>query len=108
MSFTESNKSHRAGRFRSVEIADLKPQKPPRVQLEAVPDQPVGKSPTARNEARCPVKPEHVARMAITACRSMADVLGELHAMLEEYGPSWYTERHHERAENALRLSNCL
>lgn len=108
MSFIESNESLRAGRFRSVEIADLKPQNPPRVQLEAVHDQPEGKWPTACNEALSPVKPEHVARMAITACQSMADVLGELHAMLEEYGPSWYTERHHERAENALRLSNCL
>ena len=28
--------------------------------------------------------------------------LEELFALLEEYGPAWYTEEHHHRALNAL------
>lgn len=31
-------------------------------------------------------------------------VLAELFDLLEEYGPSWYTEEHHNRAVAALRL----
>jgi Ser/Thr protein kinase RdoA (MazF antagonist) len=54
------------------------------------------------------MKPEQMARMAIAVCRSAGDVLGELHAMLEQYGPSWYTERLNERAESALQLINGL
>lgn len=33
----------------------------------------------------------------------LADVLRELHDLLEEYAPSWYTHEHHEKAESALR-----
>ena len=29
--------------------------------------------------------------------------LEELFALLEDYGPSWYTEEHHKRAMSALR-----
>jgi hypothetical protein len=32
------------------------------------------------------------------------DALAELYDLLEEYGPSWYRQHHHERAESALRL----
>jgi hypothetical protein len=35
-----------------------------------------------------------------------ADVLAELYKLLEEYGPAWYTEQYHSRAESALRLLN--
>ena len=45
---------------------------------------------------------------AIAACRNLRDVLGELHTLLEEHSPTWYTQRHYERAENALRLANGL
>ncbi len=34
-----------------------------------------------------------------------ADMLAELFDLLEEYGPSWYTEEHHDRAIAALRGS---
>ena len=36
--------------------------------------------------------------------RMAAGVLSELYQLLEEYGPSWYTKDHHERAEAALLL----
>ena len=36
--------------------------------------------------------------------RLAADALSELYQLLEEYGPSWYTKGHHERAEAALLL----
>jgi hypothetical protein len=31
------------------------------------------------------------------------EALAELYELLEEYGPSWYTEEMHNRAEVALR-----
>jgi len=35
---------------------------------------------------------------------SAVEVLAELYELLEEYGPSWYSEELHHRAEAALRL----
>ena len=32
----------------------------------------------------------------------LADALSDLHDLLEQYGPAWYTEEHHEKAESAL------
>jgi hypothetical protein len=37
------------------------------------------------------------------AAAKAADTLEELHNLLEEHAPSWYTRRHHKRAESALR-----
>jgi len=33
-----------------------------------------------------------------------AEVLAELYNLLEDYGPTWYTLEHHQKAEGALRL----
>jgi hypothetical protein len=33
-----------------------------------------------------------------------ADALAELYRLLNDYAPLWYTERHHQRAENVLRM----
>ena len=33
----------------------------------------------------------------------LADALTELHRLLEEYAPSWYTQKHHEKVQAALR-----
>ena len=41
---------------------------------------------------------------SIVPCRNLRDALGELHTLLEQYSPTWYTQRHYERAESALRL----
>lgn len=35
---------------------------------------------------------------------SAVEVLAELYELLEEYGPSWYSEELHHRAAAALRL----
>jgi hypothetical protein len=32
----------------------------------------------------------------------LVEALSELHNLLEEYSPSWYTEEHHRKAEAAL------
>jgi hypothetical protein len=37
------------------------------------------------------------------ATAKAADALAELHNLLEENAPLWYTRQHHERAESALR-----
>jgi hypothetical protein len=37
------------------------------------------------------------------AATKAAEALAELHNLLEEHAPLWYTRRHHERAESALR-----
>jgi len=33
---------------------------------------------------------------------SLVEALSELQDLLEEYAPSWYTEKHHRKAESAL------
>ena len=38
----------------------------------------------------------------------LADALADLHQLLEEYAPSWYTQEHHEKVESALQLSGKL
>lgn len=35
----------------------------------------------------------------------LADALSELHRLLEDYAPSWYTQKHHEKAVAALRAA---
>jgi len=32
----------------------------------------------------------------------LVEVLSELHELLEDYSPTWYTEEHHLRLESAL------
>jgi len=32
----------------------------------------------------------------------LVEALSELQDLLEEYAPSWYTEKHHRKAESAL------
>jgi len=34
----------------------------------------------------------------------LKEVLEELFLLLEEFGPNWYTERHHERVKAALEI----
>lgn len=48
------------------------------------------------------------AQTAIAVCRNLRDVLGELHTLLEEYSPTWYTQRHYQQARNALQQVNAL
>lgn len=33
-----------------------------------------------------------------------ADALAELYYLLSDYAPPWYTERHHRKTQNVLRL----
>jgi len=33
-----------------------------------------------------------------------ADALAELHYLLNDYAPEWYTERHNQRTEEALKI----
>lgn len=51
----------------------------------------------------------HAHRLDYTSARELkpqqlADALEELYELLEEYGPSWYTQEHREKAESALQL----
>ena len=34
--------------------------------------------------------------------KRLVEALSELRNLLEEYAPSWYTEKHHRKAESAL------
>jgi hypothetical protein len=34
----------------------------------------------------------------------LADALVDLHNLLKEYAPSWYTQEHHTKVESALQL----
>ncbi len=56
----------------------------------------------------CRMRPEDVQSIAIALCRCFGDVIVELHDLLEQYGPPWYTEQQHDRAERAIRLIKCL
>ncbi len=37
--------------------------------------------------------------------RRLVEALSDLHQLLEEYAPTWYTEEHHRKAESALHDS---
>jgi len=54
------------------------------------------------------LKPLDEADGSTAICRTLQDALGELHNLLKQYSPTWYTRRHYERAESALRLANGL
>ena len=43
-------------------------------------------------------------RNARKAEANFADVLAELHGLLEQYAPQWYTQQQHVRVERALRI----
>ena len=36
--------------------------------------------------------------------RRVADVLAELFNLFEQYAPPWYTQKHHNKVESALRI----
>jgi len=108
MTFMKSDTNLRVGRSRRAERENVNPLDPLSPHLKAARDHAKGRRPVASNDALSQVKPEEMARMVIAVCRSTGDVLGELHAMFEQYGPSWYTERLNERAESALQLINGL
>jgi hypothetical protein len=48
------------------------------------------------------------AQTAMAVCRNLRAVLGELHTLLGEYSPTWYTQRHYEQSRNALQQLNAL
>lgn len=54
------------------------------------------------------MRPEDVQRVAIALCRSFGDVIVELHELLKQYGPSWYSQQQYQRTERAIRLIRCL
>ncbi len=39
---------------------------------------------------------------AVPDRNSLIEALSDLHSLLEEYAPAWYTEEHHRKAESAL------
>ena len=47
-------------------------------------------------------------KVSVSTFRNLQDALGELHTLLKQYSPTWYTQQHYERAESALRLANGL
>jgi hypothetical protein len=34
--------------------------------------------------------------------KALVEALSDLHDLLEDYSPAWYTEEHHRKAESAL------
>jgi len=67
-----------------------------------------GNPPATVDDVRLRFSSNDKAQTAIAACRNLRDVLGELHTLLEEYSPTWYTQRHYEQARNALQQLNGL
>jgi hypothetical protein len=67
-----------------------------------------GNPPVTVDDAEPRLKSTDNAQTAIAVCRNLRDILGELHTLLEEYRPTWYTQRHHENARNALQKLNAL
>ena len=54
------------------------------------------------------MQPQDLERVAIALCNNLGDIIAEWRDLLQQYGPAWYTQQQHERAELALRLINCL
>ena len=53
-------------------------------------------------------RPEDLQRVAMALCKSFGAVIAELHELLEQYGPTWYSQQQHQRTERAIRLIRCL
>jgi hypothetical protein len=45
---------------------------------------------------------DHDKNESPAAHKRLVEALSELQNLLEEYAPSWYTEKHHRKAESAL------
>jgi len=60
-------------------------------------DQPDGRSLQASK------KREDTELYATNSETAAADVLAELHNLLNDHAPAWYTERHSQRTEEVLR-----
>ena len=43
-------------------------------------------------------------RSSLLASAALAEVLTELFDLLEQYAPSWYTQKHHDKALAALQM----
>lgn len=61
-----------------------------------------GSAKTAR-EKKAAVNREMTLDQGLDRARAI-EILAELYELLEAYGPSWYTEDLHRRAEAALRV----
>ena len=108
MRFIHAETNFSSGHPRPATAPHLRPRNPRLPQISARVDHAKKGSRPLNHHAPPQIESPDAARLAIAACRSLRDVLGELHALLEQYGPSWYTERHSQRTENALRLINGL
>jgi len=71
-------------------------------------DQPESKGPTTQKKGSLRGILNDEVKVSISTFRNLQDALGELHTLLTQYSPTWYTQRHYERAESALRLANGL
>ena len=71
-------------------------------------DQPESKGPAAQKKGSLRRILNDEAQVSISTFRNLQDALGELHNLLKQYSPTWYTQEHYERAESALRLANGL
>jgi len=43
-------------------------------------------------------------RSEVLVSNALGEALAELFDLLEQYAPSWYTEKHHEKAARALQM----
>jgi len=64
----------------------------------------MGSTATRATHTRATSRPSFTERKYQSASERtrLIDALSELHDLLEEYAPSWYTEEHHLMAESAL------
>jgi hypothetical protein len=54
------------------------------------------------NQENASTIPEHLPPSDFAKSKCTVDALRDLYNLLEEYGPSWYTEKHHDKASSAL------
>ena len=94
--------------YGSLEAGDREQQIPQSADFEALKSPSSTTKRVVSNAGLPRDESEAQAQTVIALCRNLRDVLGELHALLEEYSPSWYTQRQYEHAENALQRVNGL
>lgn len=54
------------------------------------------------NQKNARTIPEQLPQSDFTKSECTVDALRDLYNLLEEYGPPWYTEKHHDKAGAAL------
>jgi hypothetical protein len=65
-------------------------------------------SSSAQSASPAPLRNPAIRDTEAAALHEVRNLMNELHTLLEDYAPAWYSEQHHNRTKLALRQLNRL